>query len=150
MSQETTPAVPPIVLRRTFVVPREIVFDAWTDPDALTRWWGPHGYTTPDAMVDLRVGGRYRLTTVGPQGNTFYLYGTYREVKPQVKLVYTWNWEGTTSDGWESLVSVEFHERGPSATEVVITHDCLRDHAMRDEHARGWSDLLDRLGDNLF
>jgi len=48
-------------LRRIFKAPREKVFRAWTDPEELKKWWGPEGYATPSAEVDLRVGGKYRL-----------------------------------------------------------------------------------------
>lgn len=136
--------VPKLCLSRTFGAPCELVFHAWTDPDELKRWWGPTGFYTPDAEVDVRRGGRYRLTMVGPHGNTFFLSGLFREAKVPNKLVYTWNWEGTASDGPESLVTVEFHDRG-GATEVVVTHEGLATPEARAEHERGWNGSLDRL-----
>ena len=78
-------------LTRTFAAPRKKIFRAWTEPEALKKWWGPEGYATPLAEVDLRVGGRYRLGMRKlPKGDLFYLVGTYREVQPPEKLVYTW------------------------------------------------------------
>ncbi len=133
-----------LVLTRTFTAPREEVFRAWTDPEALKKWWaaGP-GFTTPIAEVDLRVGGRYRLGMKAPDQELPYVVGgTYRAIHRPARLVYTWVWEGT--DGPETLVTVEFRDRG-SVTEVVLTHEPFADAADRDRHSAGWNGCLDRL-----
>jgi uncharacterized protein YndB with AHSA1/START domain len=131
-------------LTRTFPAPREKVFRAWTDPAELTKWWGPEGYATPQAEVDLREGGRYRLAMRKlPDGETFYLTGTYREVRPPARLVYTWRWEAEPELG-ETLVTVEFHSRGGS-TEVIVTHELFPTEKARQDHQRGWAGCLDRL-----
>jgi uncharacterized protein YndB with AHSA1/START domain len=131
-------------LRRTFKAPRERVFRAWTDPDELRKWWGPEGYVTPSAEVDLRVGGKYRLGMRKlPDGDIFYLSGIYREVRPPERLVYTWRWEAKPELG-ETLVTVEFREVGDS-TEVILTHEFFPTPQARDDHNRGWSGCLDRL-----
>ena len=131
-------------LRRTFQAPREKVFRAWTDPEELKKWWGPEGYATPSAEVDLRVGGKYRLGMRKlPDGEIFYLSGIYREVRPPERLVYTWRWEAQPEHG-ETLVTVEFREVGDS-TEVVLTHERFPTETARDDHNRGWSGCLDRL-----
>lgn len=131
-------------IKRTFAAPRERVFRAWTDPEELKKWWGPPGYATPSAEVDLRVGGKYRFGMRKlPDGEMFYLSGTYREVRPPEKLVYTWRWEAKPEYG-ETLVTVEFHDRGGS-TEVVLTHELFPDEKARGEHERGWGGCLDKL-----
>ena len=131
-------------LRRTFKAPREKVFRAWTDPEELKKWWGPEGYATPPAEVDLRVGGKYRLGMRKlPDGELFYHSGIYREVRPPEKLVYTWRWEAQPEHG-ETLVTVEFRELRDS-TEVVLTHERFPTEKARDDHNRGWSGCLDRL-----
>lgn len=131
-------------LKRTFAAPREKVFRAWTDPEELKKWWGPPGYGTPSAEVDLRVGGKYRLGMRKlPEGPVFYLAGTYREVRPPERLVYTWRWEAEPELG-DTLVTVEFHDRGGS-TEIVLTHELFPTEKARQEHERGWSGGLDNL-----
>lgn len=80
-------------LTRTLKAPREKVFWAWTTSEALKSWYGPEGWTTPSAEVDLRVGGGYRIVMKGPQAEEIILSGTYREVQPPERLVYTWQWE---------------------------------------------------------
>jgi uncharacterized protein YndB with AHSA1/START domain len=131
-------------LRRIFKAPREKIFRAWTDPEELKKWWGPEGYTTPSAEVDLRVGGKYRLGMRKlPDGQIFYLSGIYREVRPPERLVYTWRWEAQPEHG-ETLVTVEFRQVGDS-TEVVLTHERFPTEKARDDHNRGWTGCLDRL-----
>ena len=135
-------------LTRTFPAPREKVFRAWTDPEELKKWWGPEGYETPTAEVDLRVGGAYRFgMQKSPDGDIFYLRGTYREVRPPERLVYTWRWEAEPELG-ETLVTVEFLARGGS-TEVVLTHELFPSKEARDGHSRGWNSSLDRLAKAL-
>lgn len=132
-------------LTRTFTATREEVFRAWTDPEALKQWWLPgEGFSLPSAEIDLRVGGRYRLTMRNSQGELFYLGGTYREVRPPERLVYTWRWEHTEMDVGDTLVTVDFRARGNS-TEVAITHELFPSGALRDRHDVGWSACLERL-----
>ena len=135
-------------LTRTFAAPRERVFRAWTEPEELKRWWGPDGYATPSAEVDLRVGGAYRFGMRKlPDGEVFYLAGTFREVRPPERLVYTWVWEGNPERG-ETLVTVEFRERG-KATEVRLTHELFPTAKTRDDHEKGWSSCLGKLAKAL-
>lgn len=129
-------------LTRTLPFPRERVFRAWTEIGELSKWWGPEGFTLPEAEVDLRVGGRYRLGMKPPEGEVVYLTGTYLEIEPPEKLVYTWQWESGPSE--ETLVTVEFRARGDH-TDVVIRHERFPDLEARDRHAEGWGACLDRL-----
>ena len=151
-------------IRRTLDAPRELVFRAWTQPEMLRRWWGIEaGFTTPIAEVDLRVGGRYRIGMQAPgQDMVLVVGGTYREVTPPARLVYTWAWEkpqmASTLEvppemepmmgGQETLVTVEFHDRGRT-TELVLTHQNFPDQQTRDQHIEGWSKMLPRFGDFL-
>lgn len=136
-------------LSRRFAAPREKVFRAWTDPDALKQWWMPaDGFSVPRAEIDLRPGGHYRVTMQNPKGERFFLVGTYREVRAPEKLVYTWQWEETQMNIGETLVTVEFHDR-KGATEVMITHTLFPNREMRDRHSDGWNGSLERLGDAI-
>jgi uncharacterized protein YndB with AHSA1/START domain len=108
------------------------------------KWWAAgDGFTTTVAEVDLRVGGRYRLGMKSPDDGAVHVCtGVYREVRPPSRLVYTWAWEG--SGGPDTLVTVEFHDRGGS-TEVVLTHGGFVDAVDRDRHVTGWTGCLDNL-----
>ena len=144
MAQLHAEAETTLRLSRTFAARREKVFRSWTNPEELKKWWGPDGYSTPSAEIDLRVGGKYRLGMMKlPKGDIFYLAGTYREVRPPEKLVYTWRWEAEPELG-ETLVTVEFHDRG-SSTEVVLTHELFPNEKARQDHQKGWSSCFDKL-----
>jgi uncharacterized protein YndB with AHSA1/START domain len=129
---------------RIIDAPRAEVFRAWTDPDQIRRWWGPGEFTCPEAEVDARPGGAYRLAMQPAAGEPFIVGGTYREVEPPARLVYTWRWEtGPAADGSESLVSVEFRERGDQ-TELVLTHTEFPDSHGPAPYRMGWEGGLDK------
>ena len=133
-------------LERTYDAPAEAVFDAWTNPEVLQRWWKAHpDYEAVRAEVDLRVGGGYRFAMHDPQaGEDHVVVGTYREVARPQRLVYSWTWEGTGPyAGHESEVAVTFQEDAPGRTTVVIEHAGLLDDTSRRNHARGWTGVLD-------
>lgn len=131
-------------IERSFDASPEEVFDAWTSPEVLKRWWAVHpDGSTPVAEVDLRVGGRYRLSMEGPDGERHTVGGEYREVERPSRLAYTWQWELDSGDpGHISSVTVEFIGRGDH-TDVVLEHTGLPDAESRDRHAQGWSTCLD-------
>lgn len=129
---------------RLIPAPRERVFEAWTDPDQLRRWWGPGLFTTSVAQMDLRPGGRYELVMQPPEGQALILVGTFREVRPPERLVYTWRWEAGVPSSGESIVTVEFHDRD-GATEVVLTHADLPPGESVAPYRDGWESGLDKL-----
>jgi uncharacterized protein YndB with AHSA1/START domain len=133
-----------MTLRLTRVVParRDAVFRAWTDPEALRRWWVPfEGMSASAVEVDLRPGGRYRFTMRNAAGEEFHVSGEYREVRVPEQLVYTWRLDGAER---ETLVTIDFEERG-STTLLHLTHERFADDAARDRHGVGWAGVLDRL-----
>ena len=149
-----------VVIRRTFSAPREVVFRAWTEPEHLKRWFAPSDdYSTPVIEVDLRVGGRYRIGMLRPDGGACgprsegtasgagvkYVSGIYQVIQPFDKLVFTWAWETIGMMADETRVTVEFFDQGRQ-TEVVLTHERLPNQEQRDRHAHGWNGCLDRLG----
>lgn len=131
-------------LERTFNAPRQAVFDAWTSPEVLKRWW-PAGadWDTPVAEVDVRVGGRLRLVMRSPDGEEFGGSGEYVEIRPPERLVYTWKWDAGHGAG--QLVEVEFTERDDGTTTVVLTNTGLEDERERREHREGWDASFDNL-----
>ena len=131
-----------LVVRRVIRARVERVFDAWTNPEHLRSWWGPRPVTCSAAEVDLRVGGRYRITNALPDGKTVVIQGEFREIRPPHRLVYTWTMGGHADA--PSLVSVRFEERG-AETEVVVVHENLASLAVRESHEQGWLGCLDGL-----
>jgi uncharacterized protein YndB with AHSA1/START domain len=138
------PPADTVRITRIIEAPREEVFRAWTQPEQIRQWWGPGEFTCPEAEVDLRPGGRYRLAMQPIEGDPFIVGGTYREVEPPVRLVYTWCWEtGPAADGSESLVTIEFNERG-ERTELVLTHTEFPEAHGPAPYQMGWEGGLDK------
>jgi len=128
-------------LERTFGAPVERVFEAWTSPEVLRRWWGAGpDWQTPVAEVDLRVGGSYRLSMKGPGSAALLtVAGRYTEVSPPELLQYTWAWEQEDGTfGPESTVRVTFAGHGDH-THVTIEHSGLLDEDARTKHLEGWA-----------
>jgi uncharacterized protein YndB with AHSA1/START domain len=133
-------------VERTFEASAEAVFDAWTNPEVLRRWWKANpAWDDAHAEVELRVGGAYRLAMRDPEADEDYVvHGTYREVSRPHRLVYSWAWEGTGPyAGHESEVAVTFQEEAPGRTTVVIEHAGLLDDSSRANHRRGWEGVLE-------
>jgi uncharacterized protein YndB with AHSA1/START domain len=131
-------------ITRIIDAPREQVFRAWTEPEEIRCWWGPGEFTCPEADVDLRPGGTYRLAMQPSAGDPFIVGGTYREVEPPARLVYTWRWEtGPAADGSESVVTVEFRARGEQ-TELTLTHTDFPASHGPAPYRMGWEGGLEK------
>jgi uncharacterized protein YndB with AHSA1/START domain len=135
------------VIKRHIAAPRERVFQAWTTAEHLQRWFFPSidGDAVPRAEVDLRVGGRYRIAMHAPDGNIRAMVGgTYHEVHPPERLVFSWAWEAPEPEPTETVVTVELHEV-QGETEVIITHEHVSDPTVHETHTIGWNCSLERL-----
>ena len=144
MEQAKVREKPFLALDRTYPVAPEKVWRAWTDPEAVKRWWGPGpGDAVSLAELDVRVGGRFRIVFGGPDGKAHECAGIYREVVPNRKLVFTWTWPNSTPER-ESLVTVTLRSAG-KGTELVFLHEQFVDEKVRDDHERGWSGSFDKL-----
>ncbi len=139
-------------VERSFPAGPEEVFDAWTNPEVLRRWWrADPGWRVPVADVDLRVGGGYTLSMEDPAtGAQHTVTGSYLEVDRPARLVYSWSWvleDG--SRGPASTVAVEFRGEAERTT-VVLLHSGLPDEGSRERHGVGWAACLDTLGTTVF
>ena len=131
-------------LARRYPVAPEKLWRAWTDPQALKRWWGPDANDRVSlAQLDVRVGGRYRIVFGGPRGTDHEVRGVYREVVPNRRLVFTWTWPNTTPER-ESVVTIVFRSV-QDGTELDFRHEQFFDEAARDGHQRGWGSAFDKL-----
>lgn len=140
----TEPGHGKVRLERTIAGPREEVFRAWTAPELLKEWFGPGEFTIPSAEMDVRPGGDYLIVMQPPEGDGMKLTGTFHEIDPPSRLVFTWSWRHVWAEAPDSLVVVEFHEVA-GGTRVVITHG---DFDTGDEGApyrSGWEGGLDKL-----
>ena len=136
-----------IVLRleRVFAAPRERVFDAWTTPEALTRWWCPPGWEPDRIEVDLRVQGALHLGMRRiADRSVAAMRGRFLEVRRPERVAYTWQWTGALEDLAETRVTVDFLDED-GRTRLVLTHDRLPDIPMWHRHRAGWIAACDRM-----
>jgi uncharacterized protein YndB with AHSA1/START domain len=139
-----------IQIRRTFDAPRELVWAAFTDPDQLTKWWGPQGFHVPreSIEVDLRPCGVFALTMVGPDGAAFPDRGTFQEVVMHERLAF-----GGQVEGFEQMTSahtdVAFVDLGDGRTEIVVQQTMVAVEEMPEMARQGWSSQFDKLDDLL-
>jgi uncharacterized protein YndB with AHSA1/START domain len=124
------------------------VFEAFTKPEKLAMWWGPHGFSVPSVEIDLRVGGRYRFAMQPPDGVLFHLTGEFCEIDPPSRLAYTFVWEPPDPDDRETVVALSFRAADGS-TEVELTQAVFATEARRALHERGWTDSFERLREAL-
>lgn len=124
------------------------MFDAWTLPEVLTEWWAAGPPHRPGlAEVDLRVGGRYRLSMIDGDGVETLVGGEYVEVRRPTRLAFTWRWEqggDDPTDGTTSLVEIDFEADG-DATLVTLRHSGLVTPESIALHERGWNGCFDSL-----
>jgi len=131
-------------IKRVLPATPSAVFEAFSAPDELSKWWGPKGFTTPSLEFNPRVGDGYRIEMQPPEGDPFYLTGEFREVDSPARLAYTFVWEDPDPDDVETLVELSFQDLGGS-TEVFFTQGPFKTEARRELHRNGWTDSLDKL-----
>jgi uncharacterized protein YndB with AHSA1/START domain len=133
-----------LVIERTFAAPATAVFDAFTDEDVMRRWWHARSdWSTPEASVDLRVGGAVRVVMRDTDGDDHGGGGLYTVVDRPRRLVFTWTWD-RSEEARETLIEIEFVESGGSTT-VTFTHSSLLDEASVRDHEDGWNRCFDNL-----
>lgn len=134
-----------LVVRRTVRASVDRVFDAWTEPESLKKWWGPRPVTCSEASVDLRVGGAYRIGNLLPDGNVVWISGVFERIERPHRLVYTWTFKGKERPpGEQSRVTVRFEPRG-DFTEVIVVHERIESDEVKSDHENGWRGCLDGL-----
>ena len=136
-------AKPSLTLKRRLNAPAEKVYAAWTNPEQIAKWFGPDAGAVTRAELDLRVGGRYVIVFHSADGEEHHVSGTYREIVPNQKLVFTWAWRSTPER--ESLVTILIKPDGADASLLTLIHEQFFDEPARDRHQQGWSGALDKL-----
>jgi len=135
---------------RTFEAPRDLVFDAFTDPRHLAQWWGPHHFTNPRCEFDARAGGAIHIDMRGPDGTVYPMKGEVKEVLRPERLVFTTtplDDKGNTL--FEVLITATFAERGGKTTVSVNAHVVRIEAAVAEQMLagmqEGWTQSLERL-----
>lgn len=132
-------------LVRQIKAPPSKVFEALTVSENILQWWGVDAGRTLRAEADVRPEGRYSIAFRMADGSEHNPTGVYKEVIPDSKLVFTWEWPDRPE--WESLVTIELRPVD-IGTELVLTHENLPREAA-DSHETGWTGLLGQLDRHL-
>lgn len=152
-----------VILTRDFNAPRELVFRAWTESEAISRWWGPHGFTTEAVENDLRVSGQYQFVMRDAEGNAYPVRGQYTEITPPSRLVMTDDCSCMPPEWLEKYAADEIargesilntsvltlEDLGDGRTrmrlEITCTSNRLRDGLVEAGMNEGWGESFEKL-----
>lgn len=134
-----------LIIERVFDAPREMVFEAWTRPEHVTKWWGPKDFTLPFCEMDFREGGSYRFCMRSPEKTDHWVWGEYRKIVKPEEIVLTWNRENVHGEiSSNTTVTLLFQADG-ERTRFKLYQALFETVENRDGHAFGWGQCLDRL-----
>jgi uncharacterized protein YndB with AHSA1/START domain len=137
----STSTVGVVVREVTINASAERIFRALTDPAQLPKWWGEPGqYQCEQMEVDLRVGGHYKTSGTGSDGQPFSVFGEYIRVEPPHLVEYTWNYSWGEGQP-PTTVRFELREVG-GGTIVRVTHSGFTAEEDRADHEAGWDRVL--------
>ena len=151
---------------RIFDAAPKSLFDAWTEPQRLARWWGPRGATVPECTIDLRLGGAYRMTMRSGTGMDMPIAGVYQMIVPERVLMMSMNAGGHPEKGQpkrrrptddhdpieEMLLTVQFEpkeKRTVQTLQVECASALQRDQLLKMGMDQGWQQSFDKLADEL-
>jgi uncharacterized protein YndB with AHSA1/START domain len=149
----TLPAEDQILITREFDAPRHLVYQAWTTPELVARWWTARRGSAKEMEIDLRVGGRWRYAMETEDGQKVAFHGTYREIVPDERVVSTEVYEGAPVSEEEAeanatVNTITFAEEG-GGTKVTMLIQCpspeIREMIIASGMEDGLQDALDLL-----
>jgi uncharacterized protein YndB with AHSA1/START domain len=134
-------------IERSFQAAAEEVFDAWTSPEVMRRWFhcGPD-WDTPVAEVDLRVGGAVRIVMRRPDGRRSGAHGEYLVIDRPHRLLMTWTFDEAPAN--QQLIELTFSE-AEGTTTVILTNRDIAPDQRRQSQDEGWRACLDQLEESL-
>jgi uncharacterized protein YndB with AHSA1/START domain len=146
----TTPSDREIVLTRVFDAPRDLVFEAHTSCEHISRWWGPRRYEVSSCEMDFRPGGAWRFVQRGADGTEHGFRGEFREIVRPERIVWTFEYEGMP--GHVSVDTLTLEERdGKTALTATSLFDSVEDRdgmlqsGMQEGAAETWDRLVEYL-----
>lgn len=141
--KETSQADLSVIIRKLVSGSPEQVFQAWTEPEQVVKWWGPAGVSCCECQMDLCVGGAYKIGNLVPDGSVIWIIGKFLKVERPNLLSYSWQ-SGLQPEYDETIqerVTVRFVERG-EMTEVIVEHCHISDKQTHRNHTMGWAGCL--------
>ena len=158
MSANTTnilaePGKQEILITREFDAPRELVFQACTDPQLIPQWWGPRSLSTEVDQMDVRPGGQWRFLNRDAAGNEYAFHGVYHEVLPPERIIDTFEFEGLPETGHVTLETMKLEALPGGRTKLIVQSVFQsvadRDGALQSGMQEGVNDTYDRLAELL-
>ena len=145
----TTPTDCEIVLTRVFDAPRNMVFDAFTKPELLKRWFGPRGWNLVTCEVDFRVGGKWRFILQGPDNRKMGMYGVYREIDAPKRTVHMESFDDFPGESQVTSVWIEQDGKTTLIATVLAASKEARDAVLESGMEHGAAETYDRLAELL-
>lgn len=141
-------------ITRIFNAPRELVFEAFTNPEHLKQWTGPRAFTSTHYESDLRPGGKWRAcirqhTECNGRTDLGELWqgGVFKEIVPPERLVYTFAWEHQGLPSRETLITIHLIALDEKRTQMDFHQAFFDDINQRDGHNTGWNSSFDKLNE---
>ena len=134
-----------LTLKRTFSVPRKLVWEAWTKPEHIVQWWGPKGMQIKVIEHEFKVGGKWKFTMPMPDGNEFISDGVYSEIVEPEKIVTSANFKPMTEG---VILQVLFEENGDKTDFTFSVIHPTEEYCKQQEKMgfyNGWGSAFDRL-----
>jgi uncharacterized protein YndB with AHSA1/START domain len=147
--QVTTPTDREVVMVRVFNAPRRLVFDAFTKPELLKRWFGPRGWSLKVCEVDLRVGGKWRFVLRREDGREMGMSGVYREIAPPERTVHMESFDDYPGESQVTMVLAERDGKTTMTATVLYESREVRDAVIKSGMEHGAAETYDKLAELL-
>jgi uncharacterized protein YndB with AHSA1/START domain len=150
-------AIKELTITRTFDVPRKFVWKAWTDQEIVKQWWGPRGVTNPTCEWDAMPNGKINIVMLAGKelgsfaGRKWPITGTFKQVTPETRLVFTSSGNDGDVGKIDSEVIVDFEDLGDSTkmnVQIVVTRADKAEMMIQGMEA-GWNQQFDKLSETL-
>jgi uncharacterized protein YndB with AHSA1/START domain len=144
------PGTHEIAITRSFDAPRELVFKAFTDADAVRQWWGLNNTETVVDQLEARPGGRWRFVQRDGDGNQFGFHGVYHDLQAPERIVYTFEFEGMPGHVLLETLLFEDQDGRTQMTDTSVFQSVAdRDGMLQSGMESGAAESMDRLAEYL-
>lgn len=152
---------PEVKITRVFNAPKRLVWQAWSDPRHLMKWWGPKDFTSPACRIDFKVGGTYLFCMESSEGQKYWSTGKFLAIEPQDRIVFTDNFSdehgniipasayGFAEDFPKDLQVTLLFKEVDGKTHFTLIHTGLPAGEISDMTAGGWNESFDKLVEAL-
>ena len=145
----STPSEREIVMTRVFDAPRTLVFEAFTKPELLKRWFGPRGWSLVVCEIDYKVGGTFRFVLRGPDGTEMGMRGVYREIVAPERSVHMESFDDFPGESQVTAVFTEQNGKTTLVATMLYPSQEVRDAVIQSGMEHGAAESYDRLAELL-